>query len=200
MKDFDEEIADIIAFGRNDTLAFNRLYQRYHKSVHANILKLVKCPEASVELLQDVFVSLWQNRDRIHQDRPVSSWLFVVSYNMSLNFIRKKLKDSLVFVDEYPLDFSRPDNDYAEEDPIELQLQLLDEAVSELPRRKKQVFYMCRYEGKSKMDVAATLGISVRTVENYLKDANRMVKEYLWTKYPDEVGKIGVVLLTMYFV
>lgn len=200
MKDFDEEIADIIAFGRDDTLAFNRLYQRYHKSVHANILKLVKCPEASVELLQDVFVSLWQNRDRIHQDRSVSSWLFVVSYNMSLNFIRKKVKESLVFVDEYPLDLRNAETSAAEDEPIEMQLQLLDEAVSGLPRRKQQVFHMCRYEGKSKKDVAELLGLSVRTVENYLKDANRMVKDYLWDKYPEQVGKIGVVLLTLYFV
>lgn len=200
MEDFEKEIADIVALVGGDVRAFSRLYQRYHKLVHANILKLVKSSEASIEILQDVFFSLWQNRDRINKSNSLGGWLFVVSYNMSLNFIRKEVKESLVFVDEYPLDLSSADVENPEEETFELQMQLLDEAVSELPKRKREVFRMCRYEGKSKKEVADMLGLSLRTVDNYLKDANRMIKEYVWEKHPEQVGKICVGILVLYFI
>jgi RNA polymerase sigma-70 factor (family 1) len=200
MADFEKEIADIVALRGGDVRAFSRLYQRYHKSVHANILKLVKSSEASVEILQDVFFSLWENRGKINQRKSLGGWLFVVSYHMSLNFIRKEVKESLVFVDEYPSDLCIADVENPEEETFELQMQLLDEAVSELPKRKREVFRMCRYEGKSKKDVADILGLSLRTVDNYLKDANRMIKEYVWEKHPEQVGKICVAILTSYFI
>lgn len=197
MEDSQQEIANIVAMKAGDVRAFSWLYQRYHKPIHSNILKLVKSPEASVELLQDVFVSLWQNRDRINAQKPLGGWLFVVSYNRALNRIRKEIKESLVFVDEYPIDFGHNDVATHEEETFELQMQLLDEAVSELPKRKREVFCMCRYEGQSKKDVADRLGLSLRTVENYLKDANRMIKEYVWEKHPEQVGKLGVAILAL---
>lgn len=199
MEDLEKEIADIVALTGGDVRAFDRLYQRYHKLVHTNILKLVKSPDASVEILQDVFISLWQNRDRIDKTKSVGGWLFVVSYNKSLNFIRKEVRESLVFVNEYPIDLSSVDVENPDEEMFELQTQLLHQAVSELPTRKREVFRMCRYEGKSKKDVADMLGLSLRTVDNYLKDANRMIKEYIWKKYPEQVGTVGVAILALYF-
>lgn len=199
MEDLQQEIADIIDMKNGDVRAFTRLYQRYHKLIHSNILKLVKSPEASVEILQDVFVSLWQNRDRINTQKPLGGWLFVVSYNRALNRIRKEIKDSLVFVDEYPINLGHNEIESLEEEVFELQMLLLEEAVSELPKRKREVFYMYRYEGQSKKDVADRLGLSLRTVGNHLKDANRMIKEYVWEKHPEHVGKFGMAILAFYF-
>ncbi|MGO1242871.1 MAG: sigma-70 family RNA polymerase sigma factor [Sphingobacterium sp.] len=198
MENFEKEIVAIKGLKDGDTRAFNRLYQHYHKMVHANILKIVKAPEPSAEILQDVFTSLWQNRNKMSIEKPLGGWLFVVSYNMSLNFIRKKLKESLILVEEYPFDLCSNNEDNSEETIFDLQMQLLDQAVSELPRRKREVFRMCRFEGHSKKDVAENLGLSLRTVENYLKDANRTVKEYVVQKYPNQMGIITISLLIPY--
>ena len=199
MENFEKEIADIVGLRNGDLRAFNRLYRQYHQSVHANILKLVKSPEPSAEILQDVFTSLWQNRAKVKTDKPLGGWLFVVSYNMSLNFIRKKLKESLVLVQEYPANIDSANEEQAEEDIFELQMKVLHQAVSELPKRKREVFRMCRYEGRSKKDVADNLGLSLRTVDNYLKDANRMVKEYVVQKYPSHTNIICISILSAYF-
>lgn len=195
MVTFEKEMKDITGLKNGDVRAFTRLYQQYHRLIHANILKLVKDPEASSEILQDAFFSLWQNRNKISVERPLGGWLFVVSYNMSLNYIRKELKESLVFVDEYPADLIGVSTESQEEDTFELQMQLLQEAVSELPKRKREVFRLCRYEGKTKKDVADSLGLSLRTVDNYLKEANRRVKEHVWEKHPEQAGKICLILL-----
>ena len=79
-------------------------------------------------------------------------------------------------------------------------MHVLDQAVSELPKRKREVFRMCRFEGISKEDVAEKLGLSRRTVENYLKDANRMIKEYVWEKHPECIGKLSLTLLSLYLI
>lgn len=198
--DFEQELGDIVALAGGDVRAFSRLYERYHKVIHSNILKLVRSPEASAEVLQDVFLSLWQHRDRIATDRSLGGWLFVVSYNQALNRLRKEIKVLLVFVEEYPQHPSVSPAESAEETQFELQMELLNQAVLELPKRKREVFRMCRFEGVSKKDVAERLGLSLRTVENYLKDANRMIKEYVWERHPEYMGKLGFTLLTLYLI
>ena len=199
MENFEKEIADIIGLRNGDTNAFNRLYKQYHKQVHANILKLIKSPERSAEILQDVFTSLWQNRNKLNTEKRLGGWLFVVSYNMSMSFIRKKLKESLVLVEEYPYEICDNTDQKEEDERYEMQMYVLNQAVCELPKRKREVFQMCRYEGKSKKDVADNLGLSLRTVDNYLKDANKMVRESIEKKYPAQLSNIGFVLLATYF-
>lgn len=198
--DLEKELSDILALAAGDVEAFTRLYQRYHRVIHSNILKLVRSPEASAEVLQDVFVTLWQHRDRIDTDRSLGGWLFVVSYNQALNRLRHEVKDSLVFIDTYPIDWSETSSDATEQEHFEFKIHVLDQAVSELPKRKREVFRMCRFEGISKEDVAEKLGLSRRTVENYLKDANRMIKEYVWEKHPECIGKLSLTLLSLYLI
>lgn len=196
---FEQEVANIATLSRGDVRVFSRLYARYHELIHSNILKLENSPEASAEVRQDVFLSLWQHRDRIRTDRPLGGWLFVVSYNRAFNRLRKDIKDSLVFVNEYPADSSSCESDCEAEERVELRMQLLDEAVSELPKHNREVFCMCRYEGRSKKDIVDRLGLCLRTVENYLKDANRMIKKYLCEKHPEHIGKLSATILTLYF-
>lgn len=197
--DLEKEIADIQALYGGDARAFDRLYQRYHKAVHANILKLVKAPHLSAEILQDVFVSLWQNRFRIDQTKSLGAWLFVVSYNKSLNAIRNALKESLEYVAEYPEARMVEDSSHEEEEVFEIRMQLLEEAVAELPKRKREVFKMYRYEGRTKEDVADTLGLSPRSVNNYLKDANKLIKDHISKRCPTYASKIGVAAFLSHF-
>ncbi|PRD51932.1 RNA polymerase sigma factor [Sphingobacterium gobiense] len=185
MEKLKNEELDIQRLTAGDVSAFNRLYERYHKAVHANVLKLVKAPETAKEVLQDVFLALWQNRFKFDGKDSVAGWLFVVSYNKSLKVLRQRLNESVSYVAEYtvePVDDS--DKIAAEEERYLLQMDLLDEAVAILPARKKEVFTLCRYEGRTKEDVAEMLGISPQSVTDYLKQSNAAIKEYVGQHYP----------------
>jgi DNA-directed RNA polymerase specialized sigma24 family protein len=74
------------------------------------------------------------------------------------------------------------------------QLDILEDAVNHLPRRKKELFSLCRFEGKSLEYAAATLGISEDSAKDYLKQSTRMIKQYIQTNYPIEMSVMGVVL------
>jgi len=179
------EIDDIIAMAEGDVRAFNALYARYHKPVHANILKLIDDQELAIEVLQDVFLSLWQNRFKVQVDRSVGGWLFVVSYHKSLNILRHKLKESVAYVADYPDELWVEDDSTLQEEIYNTQMQILEEAVDVLPKRKREVFRMCRYEGRSKEDVAHLLGLSTQSVSDYLKQSNKAIKKYISIQYPE---------------
>ncbi|WP_437921244.1 RNA polymerase sigma factor [Sphingobacterium sp. LRF_L2] len=183
-KDDQNEKLDIQQMTEGDVAAFNRLYERYHKSVHVNILKLVKSPELATELLQDVFLALWQNRFKFENKESVGGWLFVVSYNKSLNILRSKIREAVEYVADYPAEVIADTSDREEEERYAKQMALLDEAVDILPARKREVFKLCRYEGHSKEDVAEMLGISPQSVTDYLKQSNKTIKEYVLQHYP----------------
>ena len=66
------------------TSAFDSIYYRYHQAVRANIFKIVRDPEMTDDILQEVFISLWDRRTTFVNYKKISGWLFVSSYNHSL--------------------------------------------------------------------------------------------------------------------
>lgn len=192
------EQQDVQQLVLGDVSAFNRLYAHYHKQVHANILKLVHSPELASELLQDVFVSLWQNRFKFESRESVGGWLFVVSYNKSLNSIRQKLKETVEYVADYPHLAIMADSANDDEE-LNRQLALIDDAIEILPARKKEVFKLCRYEGRSKADVAALSGISQQSVSDYLKQSNKAIKMHVMQHYTSYVPEVVLLFFLLQF-
>ena len=188
MIEAENEKADIQLLTRGDDAAFDRLYNLYYRAVHLNILKFVKEPEMAKDLLQEVFLSLWHNRFKFDTHETIGGWLFIVSHNKSLNFLRKKLNESIEYVVTYPVEPEEPGSGIEAEELYILQMRLLDEAVNNLPARKKEVFKLCRYEGRSRADVADLLGISLQSVNDYLKQSNAAIRKYVIQNYPRYAG------------
>lgn len=178
----DEKLASALTKGSAE--AFRSLYDRYRRPVYANILKIVRQPEYAEDILQEVFVALWEHRSRIKANHSIGGWLFVVSFNKASTFLKKKLKESLDYVDEYT-DYEHILLDEAvNEEEYLAQWTIVEEAVNALPTRKKEVFKLCRFEGKAKEEVASMMGISTVSVKDYLKQSNRAIKDYIALKYP----------------
>jgi|SRR5690606_1077041 len=162
---------------------FNTLYEKYCDPVYRNILKLVKNDDDAEDILQDVFVSLWENRHRL-RGRSLSGWLFIVSHNKAMDHLKKKVHVSL---DQYGWveQIADAPTDGPEKEAMYMQqLNMVIEAVDALPKRKKEVFRLCRLEGYSKDDVALMMGISYQSVTDYLKQSNKAIRGYIIQNYP----------------
>lgn len=180
---------------------FDELYVKYHHAVYLNIKKLVHDEQAALDILQEVFMSLWENKEKLDLQNFSGGWLFVVSYNKSISFLRKKITESIDYTEELAeiyADDSKEWNDQIETDYM-MKLQVLEEAVNILPHRKKQVFQMCRFEGQSKEEVAEQLQLSTDTVKDYLKQSNQMIKRYVLGKYPSLLSISVYASMTDYF-
>jgi len=160
----------------DDVKAFDTLYLKYHQALFSNIFKLCKDADATQDILQEVFITLWEKRLTIDSNLPVSNWLFAVSYNKSINYLKKLLKKSLIFRE---LNEEVPSADKKEINVREIRLYLIERAVNQLSPQKKKVFDLCKLQGKSYEETAKELNISKHTVKEYLSEAVMNIKEYI---------------------
>lgn len=161
---------------RDDINAFDALYYKYYNAIRSNILKLTRDIDATQDITQEVFIALWANRLSLEPDRSVSGWLFVVSYNKSLNYLKKSLKQSSIHFNE---EINLRILNEQEIDLRETQLHLLEEAISQLSPQKRKVFELCKIQGKSYDETAKELAISHHTVKEYLSAAVSYIKSYI---------------------
>lgn len=154
---------------------FDKCYADLHQAVYGNIIRLVQDPALAEDILQDVFLAFWQNADRLDPDRVVN-WLFVVSFNKSMNSLKKLQRHSSL--GGHPEEIATDEMEIDEED-FERKLQLIDRAVDLLSDRKKQIFRMYRLEGKSLQEISSEMQLSVHTIKDHLKITHKLIRAYL---------------------
>ncbi len=172
----DQELTSLLRAG--DETAFLELYNRYKFRITGNLMKLLKSEDLVEELLQDLFLKLWDTRSQLDPEKSFRSYLFKISENMVMDVFRKAARDKRMQVKLMAAQteayshieekiFSDQDN------------HLLQQAIDKLPPQRKQVFMLCRIEGKSYKEVGELLGISVSTINDHLLKANRFLKQQL---------------------
>lgn len=158
---------------KSDVYAFDSLYHKYQKSLYLNIKKLVKNEDACRDILQETFITLWEKRAALDPDRSVIGWLFTVSYNMSIAWLKKELRRAPLKAIEEVVDIVEVT------DSGEVRAKLLKEAVEGLSPQKRKVFELCKIQGKSYEETARELNISKHTVNEYLVLAVQSVRTYI---------------------
>jgi RNA polymerase sigma-70 factor (ECF subfamily) len=160
-----------------DEHAFKQLYHLYSGRLYANLLKLVKKEEIAQEILQDVFLKIWLKRESIDPDRSFRSYLFRIAENMVTDFYRhaavnRKLQDWLIsraseatFSTDHIINYKDSDS-------------LLKQAIQKLPPQRRQIFILCKIEGKSYKEVSRELGISISTISDHIVKASHFIKRY----------------------
>ncbi|MEI6946444.1 sigma-70 family RNA polymerase sigma factor [Paraflavisolibacter sp. H34] len=179
LNNIDEEL--VLRLKEDEADAFNALYWKYHQAVFANIFKLVREEEAARDLLQEVFITLWEKRATLDTEKSVSGWLFVVSYNKSVTYLKKVLQ-AAVAPDAVPEELPLAEEPHW--NVREVQYQLLEEALGQLSPQRRRVFELCKLQGKTYEEAARELNISRYTVKEYLSAAVASIKSYI-KDHPD---------------
>ncbi|PJJ83313.1 RNA polymerase sigma factor [Mucilaginibacter auburnensis] len=177
-----------------DEKAFDLLYNKYHVSIYRNILKLVKSEDTAKDILQEVFVCLWEKRNKIDVNKPIANWLFVISYNKSISFL-KKCANALVIFEDVIIDISA---DNAEPFITEEKLAFIEKTINRLSPQKKRVLELCKIERRTYEEAAKEMGISRHTVKEYLTDAVATLKFHVKNHF-DDPAVVALVLLFMPF-
>jgi len=198
MHEYAAEKSEIANLSLGNIHSFNQLYQKYNRAVYQNIMKIVKSSNHAEDILQDVFVTLWQKRETIDPEKSLGGWLFMVSYHKSITFLRQKIKEKLSHVESLETFEQIALEETVDEEHFEKQLAIIEEAVNHLSPRKRAVYRMCRFEGKTKEEVAEYMGISPDSVKDYLKQSNKAIRLYITSTYP--YGTAGIVLLLCHMI
>lgn len=173
-----------------DMLAFDEIFWLYQKAVYGNALKIVRNNQLAEDIVQEVFIRLWEKRESIDIERSVGGWLFVSSYNRAVNELKKKLRESLAIQQMQEKDTEED----AEPDLSGIQLNILEKAIAQLSAQKRRVFELCKLQGRSYEEASREMGISKHTVKEYLSGAVRSIKEYA-LKYPETGAGLIFLLL-----
>ncbi len=159
-----------------DVRAFDEIYNAYCDKLYAFSFGLLKDPQSAQEMVQEVFVTLWEKKHQINTDMNFENYLITITHNSIKKVFRRRLTELKArekLTSEY-----NPSENSLEKDIIYNELLVIaNRSVEKLPPKRKQVYKMRRQEGLRIKEIAEKLNISKRTVECHLAKAIRFLKD-----------------------
>lgn len=172
--------------------AIEILFREYYTELCRAVIRIIPDPEIAEDIAQDVFFELWRKREVLDVQLSFGAYLRRAARNKALNYIRdQKIKpepeDQLPNRDEQQVDANHR---------LQLQdlQQAIDRAIDTLPDRCREVFVLSRFEDMSYQEIADQLGISIKTVENQISKALRLLRNSLGPHLSWFVGFITIIL------
>jgi RNA polymerase sigma-70 factor (ECF subfamily) len=161
-----------------DQFAFRQVYHCFHKRLFHFALALVKTKEAAEEIVEDVFIRLWNNRITITGINNLKIYLYTATKNTALNYLSKKARESVT----EPFDNIDIELSETAISPEEILITAeiyknIRNAVEALPPRCKMIFKLIREDGLRYKEVAEILNISVNTIDAQMAIAVKRIAE-----------------------
>jgi RNA polymerase sigma-70 factor (ECF subfamily) len=174
--DDDRHLFALIAEG--DEEAFAMLFRKYIEVLQPFALSITKNETAAEEMVQETFIRIWLNRDKLTGIENPHGWIFTIVSRESIGYLRKKLLDEKLMRNVARVSGGAPDV-ISEEIRLRELKELVHEAVEQLSPQRKRVFKMSRNEGMKIAEIAEALDIAPSTVKNIIVTSTRQIREYL---------------------
>ncbi len=171
----DMEIWELVKSGQDDA-AFGEIYSRFAATLYAVAYNVVRDVQTSEDIVQEVFISLWKNRER-SEIKTVKAYLATAVTYLSINHLRAAGKIKWMDLSSMPEDGVDPSGQ--QNDQTEILLALLKDEADRLPDQCRLIFQYRRDEGLSVKEIAKKLDLSPRTVENQLYRAISRLRKSL---------------------
>ena len=159
--------------------AYQELYEMLFSKLKNYCYSYVKSDEAAEELVSDVFIKIWQIRNRLPEIDNLKLYLYTVAKNFSLNYITKNFKNPVISIDamdiEPVISFGNPEELCISADII----HQIRACIRTLPPQCRLIFQMVKEYGFTYKEVAAHFNISVLTVRNQVFIATRKLAEMI---------------------
>lgn len=163
---------------QGDEQAFETIFHRFTPKLKPFVLGIVKVTSVADEIVQDVFLKLWLNRENLNFVNEPSAWLYRVASNAALNQLKKQANEYKHLKNIIAGQGKNP-NDILEQLSAKQLQQLIYEAVANLPEKRRQIYLLTREEGLSHKEIAETMNISVNTVKNQVVHALKSIQEHI---------------------
>jgi RNA polymerase sigma-70 factor (family 1) len=152
-----------------DSTAFSYVFQKYYQALYQFAGRFVKDAQTAENIVQDVFVKLWTNRENCLITSSLKSYLYAATRNTALNFLSREKKQ----LSTEDLMSDRQDTTANPEEQI-IENEMIDgvhKAIEKLPEKCRSIYLMKRYDDLKYHEIAEILDISINTVKTQMKRA-----------------------------
>ena len=163
---------------QGDVKAFDELYGKYSQRLYNFSLKYLKSAEEAEEVVQEVFLYIWDKRDGLKPDNSFNAYIFTIAYNIIKKYFNKKSRDN-AFKDDLIYSLLKQENNLDTVIDYKFLLEKVETIIAGLPPHRKEIFLKRKYDGLSVKEIAEVLDISPNTVENQLASAQKQILEEL---------------------
>jgi len=170
----------------SDRQAYTRVFEATYDALYRYAWYFTHDEETTYDVLQDVFLKLWQVRERIDPARSLKALLYQMVRNTALNHIRHARRHAADALDEMVIE---PASSSPSESSFDV--QALDDHIrgwiDELPTRRREAFLLSRYQGLSHAEIADVMNLAPKTVNNHIVLALQHLRTRLLAHQPDLV-------------
>ena len=167
-----------VLLAQRDETAFEQVFKTHFKRLHAYAFTILRDEEEAEEMVQQVFFKLWERNENLSLTGSVSAYLYRAVHNESLNYIKHQKVRS-----DHKLHVAYSMKNEVEHPEKKIQAGELEKkihsALNELPEQCRTIFQMSRFDELKYREIAEKLGISVKTVENQMGKALKLLRAKL---------------------
>lgn len=167
----------LVRLQKGDTEAFLEIYELYKQPMALRLIQLVQNETYAEELLQDLFMKVWEMREEINPELSFKAYLYRIATNMAFNFMQRASKEREIL--QRIIQSSTGFYDHIEAELLNKENQLLvDRLLNKLPAQCRSIFIAVKLDGLSHKEVAEQFGISTNTVNNHVQKASKYLRNY----------------------
>ena len=160
----------------SDSGVVENLFKTHYASLCRTVFKIVKEKNTSEDIVQDVFVKMWNKREELDISVSIKSYLFRSAINTALNYIGQSKKLKLLEEEDFHMWIHKEVEQNIEFNEVEKDIQ---RAINGLPPACRTIFVLSRFEELSYKEIADTLELSIKTVENQMGKALKILRDKL---------------------
>jgi RNA polymerase sigma-70 factor (ECF subfamily) len=160
---------------KGDVEAFDLIYDKYSRHLYAFGLKYLRSAEEAEELVQSVFLKIWENYITLDKESSFKSYLFTIAYNDICKLFRRRSYKQK-FIEDSMYENSQSSSE--SEDSIDSRslLERVHSIIEKLPEKQKAIFLKSRKEFKSTREISEEVGLSPGTVDNYVSESLKFIR------------------------
>lgn len=159
----------------HNDLSFEQLFKSHYKELHAYANVMLRDQDLAEEIVQNMFLKFWEKRELLQVQTSIKAYLYKCVYHDSLNYIKRQKVETKY---QHYAAYSMNDSHEAASSRVELnELEMkLHHALNELPEHCRTIFQMSRFEELKYREIAEQLGLSIKTVENQMGKALKILR------------------------
>ena len=169
------------------------LFNYYYPRLYSFSKSFLKLEDGIDDILQEVFIRIWQNRKTIKSAESFNSYIFTITRNLLLNELRSRLNDQKIKGQILKASLPEEYVSFEKTDYLELK-EKIEEVIGELPPKQREIFRMSRSEGLSHKEIAEKLNISTKTVEYHITQSINTLKSKL-----EALGLLSLLYFYLFF-